>query len=1411
MGTWSGLVSFDGYTFRNYDIAFPDGRLMGNNRINDIAESSTGDIYAISQDYVIYIFDVRQKVFRNLSRMAHLDTQSSSPRRIYPLSNGVTWVTCNNRFCIRLEDKYCTTIKDIASHSHYFDYKKVSTVFQDSKMNEWILTDRGAYIFGQDVPITNHYYTNILETNGTIWLAARNGALAKYDLETAKFQPITIPYNIRLLRCVTPLRDSAYLALGTDAGLLILDTRNMSFQQYDLRTPSHPVNDLYSFYEDSHGLYWMYTDEDGILRFDSKTGKIHYMNPIHNDAVEKEDKKNTDFIMEDPQGYLWMVPKDGSLCYYDRETESLKFYYEDNTKQSSIVSMPSRKYYRDKQGNWWIGSTKNLNKVSFYDRKYQLTEIDNNEFGIRAMLIDQEKGFWTSTRSGVIRIYNKGKSLKGYLSPAGEISTTPCIFCPGIYTMVEDADGRIWIGTKENGIYIVSMATQQVQHYMSKPNDRYSLSYNSVYAIYRDSKYRIWVGCHGNRGLQLAENLPNGKVRFIHANNDFINYPSYYGDNIRYITETENGTILVGSTTGLITFSNDFDQAKDIVFYVHRQDENDPASLSDNDIMSLHADKAGNIYVATRCGGVDKIPASENLLSEHVLVEHLHTDHPQMKQITAMTGDSIGNIWIVSQNIFSKFQPQTSTFEYYETSSFLPEQINFMENTIATTEDGRLLIGSNKGIFEINPYQIKKSNYIPPILFTGMTIQGENRDNIFNDRDQITLQPQQRDISIRFSAVDYKTPNKIRYAYRMEGLEKQWHEEEGNRSANYINLPKGDFRFMVKSTNSDGVWTENTKTLYIKTLPTFWESGWGLALYIVLTLLILATIVYVLNIIFRLRHKVSMEKQLTQVKLKFFTDISHELRTPLTLIATPVEDVLENEQISGNVREQLSIVKENTDRMLHLINQILDFRKIQNNKMALLIEQTEIVSLAGQIMDHFRLIAQDRQIHYKLDCSEKEILLWVDRDKFDKILFNLLSNAFKYTPNGKSITVKIVSHSDRVLISVIDEGIGIPEKKIPILFRRFETLTKSNILQPSSGIGLSMVKELVELHHGHIDVVSKENKGSEFCISFQRGRNHFKKDHRVEFLLSDEKKDVSDDIIKDTQDELMVQTTSSPTEISNGTTEENNIQNQERTSILVVEDNDELRKILTNVLSREYEVYSAENGQKAIEQIQRKQPDMIISDIMMPVMDGLEMVRKLKAEPETCHIPIILLSAKAALDDKIEGLENGVEDYITKPFSSTYLQVRIRSILSQRKQLQNFYLSSLTPQSNEEDKESMMVEDSHISEYDKNLMEKVKEYIEGHIEDSDLVIDDLASNLCLSRTVFYKKIKTLFGLSPINLVSYMRVAKAIQLVETSDHSLSEIAYLCGFNSSSYFTTCFKKQTGMTPTDYKLCKSSKPNK
>ena len=1330
--TWNGLNRYDGYTFKNYKAYPGDGCTLTSNRILRIVPDQQNNIWCQTYDARVYLFESHQEKFIDiLQPFEQKSGETYIVRKIYALSKGVSWIVCDHgAFRVderKLENEDEGAITPYTPEIGNLPGRKISRIEQDADGDEWIFTDKSVCIVGQKTISDKTHFTSFCENNEKMYLISSK-RLAIYNQQNKQVQYEEIPLNYSRLNCMLSLGKDT-IGIGTNNGIILFFAKSKQFRNVEMHF------NVMRLFEDSHNELWLFSKEQrGIVRYDPLANEQqHYETPTQN--MPKAELRSRDVIFEDSQGTLWVVPHLGCLSYYDREDKELKPYYTDYSKPESKFTPVILNFYVDNQKNFWYANNFWMDKISFFPNASQLTTFDSGH-ETRAIMVDKQQNLWVANKKGVIRIFNPDKTLKGYLTPEGIISPKAISFSRNIYCFTEDEQGNIWMGSKWDGIIRLSPKRDgsfQIRNYVHKEEDPYSLSNNSVYCIYQDSKKRMWIATHGG-GINLLQETANGKIRFLHNGNLLKGYSKDKFNKVRVIKEVNNA-LLVGTTEGLITFSCNFERPEDIKFYDNVRIPDLASSLSSNDVIYIYTDSHKNSYVLTFTGGINQI-ISDNLLTDHIQFKTYTKRNGLVSDLVlSMIEDQQRNLWVISENTLAKFDPENGTFEHYN-EKHLQKEIYFSEASPAILQN-QLILGTDAGILKINPTAFSKSSYTPPIVFTSLKIQGVQQQLDLDDLEELKLKPDERNVSFLFAALDYINPTSISYAYRLKGLEEKWNEVENSRTASYINLPPGNYELQIRSTNSDGVWTDNIRKLSVNVTPTFWETSWAILFYIISFILFTSTIVYIILYIYKLRHQIYMEQQLANVKLRFFTDISHELRTPLTLITSPVGEVLEHESLTPSARKLLTVVHNNTERMLRLVNQILDFRKIENKKMKLLLEKTDIVELLQKVMDNFRLIAEEKNINFRLQTDKESIHCWIDQDKVEKIIFNLLSNAFKYTPANKSITVYAHTTKDKVVISVADEGIGIDPKKQQTLFQRFETLVNNNILQPSSGIGLSLVKELIELHQGNIQVNTETGIGSEFIVTLPLDQKVYEGKENAEFILSDipsthnQKDSKHKAIFPIPEKKNILQENIAYCDVDDKTDEE-------FISVLIIEDNTELRSFLNDILSGTYKVIEATNGQEGLEQALQYIPDFIISDVMMPVMDGLDMVKAIKEQRDICHIPIILLSAKSSLDDRISGLEHGIDDYITKPFSSTYLKIRIKYLLQQRKQLQELYLKQWSKTLKKTPVPIADIEPTppQITSFDEEFMKRVMEIMNNQMDNSDFIIDEFAKKLgiCLLYT-----------------------------------------------------------------------------
>ena len=618
--TWNGLNKFDGYTFKTYKTSQESKYAFGSNRMGTISESKYGDIWCPTYDGQACLFDVETEKFIDVLQPIELSTkQTNNVTRIYSLEKGIAWILCESGYAFRVDEQLCKKGEGITLYSasnHNLKGNQIFNIYQDSEEDEWILTDKGVSIIGKKTLDTDFPFQFITQIKETICLIAENDKLARYDFHTKKLKFVDIPYPHHKINNVTTIGKDM-LALGTDNGVILYSIPKNSFQQIDIRTATQTSNDVESVYQDHLGDIWIFSKDPGIVHLNLVTNeKEHLFTP--KDEIIKHGRKSRKLIFEDNAKNLWLLPTEGNFCYYDRKERTLKPLLTDINNPKSIFSPLVRSYTLDNQGNCWFATARGVEKLCFFPQSYQFNLTDY-EAETRAFLQDSNKRLWTASKSNYIQIFAPDGNLVGYLSKQGNIIKEKQSFYNGVYSILEDKDGNIWLGTKEIGLFQLKKTGANhysIHHFEHQTNDPYSLSSNSIYAIFQDSRNNIWIGCYGG-GLNLLAQAKDGKVSFIHSNNELRNYPIAYGMKVRNIAEAPGGVILVGTTNGLLTFSNNFERLEEIKFYRNIRRPGDKNSLSANDIMHIYTDKNKTTYVVSFTGGVNKV-ISPNLLNENI-------------------------------------------------------------------------------------------------------------------------------------------------------------------------------------------------------------------------------------------------------------------------------------------------------------------------------------------------------------------------------------------------------------------------------------------------------------------------------------------------------------------------------------------------------------------------------------------------------------------------------------------------------------------------------------------------------------------------------------------------------------------------------------------------------------------------
>lgn len=963
---------------------------------------------------------------------------------------------------------------------------------------------------------------------------------------------------------------------------------------------------------------------------------------------------------------------------------------------------------------------------------------------------------------------------------------------------MEDRKGNYWFSTKGAGLIKATpdaLAPQglRITRYTNRRGDRNSLSSNRVYYTYQDSRGRIWV-CTFYGGLNLIEER-GGRTIFRNRHNGFRQYPRYelYTD-VRSITEDRNGRMWVGTTDGLMSFDGKFSKPSDIKFETYR--ESHKSGITDNDIFTMYKDHKGYIWMGIFGSGLNKIEYYDEKNRQPVLKTYMINEKQGGDVISSIVEDKSHCLWICTENGLASMKQGSSYLKSYDRFAGFPE-VNIEDNTSICLHNGTILIGSRQGLLSFDPEAVRNDNetkyttfitdfkvanrklwdFNPPILEGSVKYAGK----IELDYDQATF-------TIEFAAPHYADNTVIPYAYILEGYEDEWHNSGTNRIASYANVPPGHYKFRVKVNDNNSP----ERVIEIIISPPWWATWWAYTIYTLLALMALYGSLRLVMYMIKMRNEVYINDRLAELKIRFFTNVSHELRTPLSLIKGPIEELKNNEKLSPEGKEYMNLIDRNARKMLQLVNQILDFRKIQNGKMKMHVSYVDLNDMIEQLMQEFRMHAEERDIAFMFEKAGEHVTAWCDAEKIAIVLNNLLSNAFKYTGAGGKICIALEHDYDRHMctIRVEDDGVGIPKSQLEVIFERFSQAsnkTSDDNAYAGTGIGLSLSREYVNMHHGRIWAENIDGgKGVVFSVELPTGREHFdEKDIEVYF-----------------DDNTAGSKTADEAEAEQDTQEQKAEEPQDDLpTIMLIEDNiDMCRMLQLQLRSNKYNVFTAHDGEEGLKKIYQHHPDIIITDLMMPGMDGMELLRNVRQDFNISHIPVIVLTAKNTEEDKLTSIKSGANAFITKPFSSSHLMARINQLLEEQRIFQRKMVVQTTVESTAEAANDSY--EQHLVKKDIEFVHKIHEIIEENLNSNDFNIDTIAGTIGLSRSAFFKKLKSLTGFAPVDLVKEIRLTKAARLIETTDDSITEIAYSVGFRDAGYFGKCFRKKYDMTPKEYR---------
>ena len=1096
---------------------------------------------------------------------------------------------------------------------------------------------------------------------------------------------------------------------------------------------SHIINNGGGVINDNLGNYIVLDNTGQIWYIDRHTGETLRMRVFDASLFPLVSSKKYKVLTSPKKGLIWVSTNGCGITVYDRHTRT-----EQHVRQSS--GLISTDYIidmcLDQDENVWVAD-------EFHGVAYLSTIEDRPE---QRMLASGSHGFHgnqvyimkTLPDSTILIANTQGDVYKAdqWLN----IEKQPAYQGLDVHSVCTDRHGDIWIGSRQHGL--MSGRRKWYKHDPGNPN---SISSDNIYSLFCDRDGRIWVACEDSY-LDLAVPLQDGTYAFRHFFDKRFSARVLYGG--------ADGFIWVGTKNGLYGFRPD-ELLRDTSAYIHPLTG---ADLNYSDVSCIYQDSRGTLWVGTIGSGVYSADAEDRHFTRKSSLNLISYD------VQSIVESRNGLMWFATKNGLTSFQPLTGqTQQHY--SEDIPSNY-YADNCVCTLPDGRIAFGTNAGIQIYNPTDVDKgSPQNQRLSITGILVNGVLREIT----DRLELAHDENSLTVRFSSFNYRDVAGIRYTYKLDGYDSEWSEASPYSFASYKKLSPGHYTLRIKAYEPGK--DECERTIDIIVNRPWWRSLWAYMVYMLLAALVGYVVYRQLQTVYRLEQRIAVEKQLTEYKLRFFTNISHEFRTPLTIIQGAMERMKAYPAIPAEMRQPVSNMDRSVGRMLRLVNQLLEFRKMQNDKLKLALEETDIVKQVRDIFQTFRDIADNKHITYNLFTQEKSRVMPVDTAHLDKIVYNILSNAFKYTPSNGEIKLRLSFPANKVQISVEDTGVGIPPEKQPELFQRFMQSTFSN---NSIGIGLNLTKALVEVHHGRIWYQPNIPKGSIFTVELPADSS----DYSPGDFLATGHQQLKDD--ENTQSEIYKELAAEP---------------MNDRAILIVEDDSDVLDYLRSLLQRYFVVHTAMDGVEALQVVETLRPSLIISDIMMPVMDGLELTSHIRADNLVKDTPVILLTALTDDEKRIKGIENGADAYITKPFQPQLLVKTAVSLISQRDMLKGRYAQHVETATKAELPELI------VDERDKKLLNAINHWLSTHLSDPTLSVDTLAEAMGYRRTVFYKKVKALTGMTPADYIKTQRMNHAAELLKDDTVTVAEVCYKVGISDPHYFAKIFKQQFGISPKKY----------
>ncbi|MEJ7691870.1 two-component regulator propeller domain-containing protein [Daejeonella sp.] len=1299
---------------------------------------------------------------------------------------------------------------------------QINNIYENKDGNLWIATSTGLDFFDRKTenfkhidlkqPVgTNTFITYVSgDRFGMIWLGTHYG-LKKYDPATGKVTSFSD--NIQVISGKTRRTYSVFIGsddivwAGVGSEITRINTKNNSTLPAIGQIESAAGwggSTIRSIKKDAKNNVWISTESSGLFFYSPATGKTVSYNTSNSNILSNTIRD----VFVKNENEIWLGTRDG-LSILNVGSGAFSNHIYDKYNALSLNHNSVRCFMKDNAGSVWLGTfSGGINIVENTSEKFHtIREQLGSDYGLSHRVVSSitqtsPTDLWMGTEGGGLNYYNKKTGVfKSYLNGSASARNPKNI----VKALAVDKNNNLWVGSFD-GLSYFSVKTNTFKNF-DLPENVLSNNTNLVYSLMAD-KNGVWAGTDGAGLTFISDKGDHKSYTHLPANKNSIS-----SNNVRAIIPENDQVLWIGTENGL----NRFDKNKG-VFTAFKENDNNSVSLSSNSILSLLIDSKKRLWVGTKGGGV-------NMLYKGTQFSTIDSRMGLSNDVIhGILEDKYGKIWVSTNKGLSKITILNNTLPFTRKDIKIENftisdglQSNQFSAASLKTSDDQLFFGGIDGVSYFKPESIAINNFKPKVVITDMMVRNASVSfkspkspltQPIEQTNNITLSYDEAFITLKFAALNFISSEKNQYAYKLSGLrsDDEWHYVGNQRSATYTNLAAGNYVFTVKAANNDGIWSEKETTIKIKVLPPMWKTWWAYTLYTLSICFLLYLFYYYSVKTASLKSELELEHltrekdlELTQRKMSFFTNISHEIKTPLTLILAPIDKLLGMNEGNNKIQNQLMLMQRNGERLKRLINQLLDFRKFESGSMKLQAAEGNIVRFVKEVAMAFESYAQHRKISLKISVESSSIRAWFDRDKFEKIIYNILSNALKFTPEEGRVIIRVrtegTDESNRkVVIDVEDNGPGISPLHLPKIFDQFNHFDESGTNYSGTGIGLSFSKGLMELHHGDISVESVPAGNNDhghtcFTLKFPLGRNH----------LTDE------EIIQNYKDSENI-TGYNESDIPHSTRVRSEEKKQhvlsaadkEKLIMLVVEDNTEVREFVASHFEQDFEIHIAKNGllgwEKALETI----PDIIVSDVMMPEMSGTSLCSKLKSDARTSHIPVILLTARTPLIFRIEGLETGADDYITKPFNLNILEARIWNLLESRQLLRERYRKDITLQPT----------NVAITSPDEKFLAKVMSFIEKNIAESTLSVEELGKEVGMSRVTLYRKIKALTNQTAVEFIRSVRLKRAAQLLEQNKLHVSEVAYMVGFIDIDYFRRCFKDQFGHTPKEYASFTSEK---